>query len=229
MATLSSLVIKGKIMRTALNIILQTSSDLGMKGSDNLRSGFYVNTKIAEEIWEIDEEIQKIKKGEAPGKDGVAGEAIDTFISAVDLYALYAMNEGYDVEQMEAWLNKAFDAVDIEEYIKEKSQASNPDALSLLDVLFKETGQASRVAIENSLIMDGVSYKTCTKEEAFSSFVVLMEKSLDVFYAATSELSDEMKADSFTNTVLKKVNKWREKRDLNILSPEIEVKRKMGY
>lgn len=216
-------------MRTALNIILQTSSDLGLRGSDNLRSGFYVNNKISEEIWEIDEEIQKIRNREAPGKDGVAGEAIDTFISAVDLYALYAMDEGFDVEQMEAWLNKAFDAVDIEEYIKEKSKVSSEDTLSVLEILFKETGQASRVAIENALIMDGVSYKTCTKEEAFNSFVVLMEKSLDVFYAATAELSDEMKADNFTSTVLKKVNKWREKRDLNALSPEIEVKRKMGY
>lgn len=216
-------------MRTALNIILQTSYDLGYKGSDVLRSSYYVNNKIAEEIWEIDEEIEKVKKGHSEGKDGIAGEAIDTFVSAVDLYALYAMEDSLNVEEMEISLNRAFDTVDIEEYIKSKEQSLNEDKFVLLDILFKEVGQASRDAIEKSLIMDGVSYKTATKEEAFKSFINLIEKSLDVFYVATNELTDEKKAELFTETVLKKVNKWREKRELDTLSPEIETKRKMTY
>lgn len=216
-------------MRTALNIILQTSLDLGFKGSDDLRSSYYVNNKISEEIWEIDEEIQKLKDKVAPGKDGVAGETIDTLISAVDLYALFLMEEGYSVEQMEELINKELGYLDLEEVVSDKRETfTEQEAVAVMDKMFKEIGQISRDVIEKSLIMEGVSYKVATKEESFKSFVSLIAKSLDLFHVATFDISpeNEKKATFLNDTVFKKVSKWREKRDINPLSRSIEVKKR---
>lgn len=202
-------------MTTRFHAVTQTSADLGLKNTDNLRTNSYVYTKISEEFHEIHEEIM-IKQGfldKAPGKDGISGETMDLLISAIDLYALNTQNERNTTE--------------VEELLfKHISKILGEEISSLDDLMVNiHNRNVSAEAAFNylSLVMnkvcvgyqidDGISYKKQDTETYLTNIADLCIKSLEV-YVAYTDIKKEDQVYDIVNIIVSKVNKWRKNRGL---------------
>ncbi len=86
----------------SLSSMFELSVELGVNGDDHTRTNDYVLKKCMEELGELSLEVQ-IEQGlsyKEQGADGVAGEAVDLAICAMDMFALqYPGMSAREIEQ----------------------------------------------------------------------------------------------------------------------------------
>ena len=215
-------------MRTALNMMLNTSKDLGNRGIDNYRQNFYVLSKIVEEIGEIREELDKAIAGQEEGKDGIGGEAVDLIINLIDLYSLQVQHK-LSPEEIEKKINKEIGA-SLENHLRYDVHAVEDNGFSLSEELFKGLIYSQMNISIHCQVADGLSYKVRTEEKFLEEILVAVKDTLKIFWVSQNidnifHLSEEDIAISeeteyvislFNKTVYNKVNKWRKIRDLTL-------------
>ncbi|UYE98549.1 hypothetical protein XbC2_120 [Xanthomonas phage XbC2] len=81
---------RNQVMDTGLTNMFQLSVELGSKGTDDTRTNNYVFKKCMEELGEmaLEDNIAEGLSYKDAGSDGVAGEAVDLAICAMDMFAL---------------------------------------------------------------------------------------------------------------------------------------------
>jgi len=81
---------RNQVMDTGLTEMFQLSVELGSKGTDDTRTNNYVFKKCMEELGEmaLEDNIANGLSYKDAGSDGVAGEAVDLAICAMDMFAL---------------------------------------------------------------------------------------------------------------------------------------------
>lgn len=215
-------------MRTALNMMLNTSKDLGNRGVDNYRQNLYVLSKIVEEIGEVREELDKAIAGEEKGKDGIGGEAVDLIINLIDLYSLQVQHKLSPVE-IEKRINKEIGA-SLENHLRYDVHVVEDNGFSLSEDLFKSLIYSQMNISIHCQVADGLSYKVRTEEKFLEEILESVKDALKIFWVSQNidnifHLSEEDIAISeeteyvvslFNKTVYNKVNKWRKIRDLTL-------------
>lgn len=85
-----------------LNPMFEMSTLLGEKGTDETRTNNYVFKKCMEELGEmaLEDQIENGLSYKEPGTDGVAGEAVDLAICAMDMFAL--QHPGHSAKEITA-------------------------------------------------------------------------------------------------------------------------------
>lgn len=194
-------------MKDVLKNILDVSTALHTVNRDPYRTGLYLNNKIAEELWEFEEELSLLENGSKAGADGVQGEAIDIFISAVDMYHLYLMKH-FSPEKIETHFHKKV-LFNFEENMKVNKSCQYNSLV--LRKAFCKTGQVSRNVIEASLSVDNLSYKDFTEKNLFDALEELMLFSWNLFQLSPTK--DDRQSE-FSLIANKKINKWKEKRGI---------------
>lgn len=83
-----------EVLETGLSEMFKLSVKLGSKGTDETRSNNYVFKKCMEELGEmaLEDNIAEGLSYKDAGSDGVAGEAVDLAICAMDMFALQHPN-----------------------------------------------------------------------------------------------------------------------------------------
>jgi hypothetical protein len=78
------------VLESGLNEMFNLSVELGSKGTDDTRTNNYVFKKCMEELGEmaLEDNIADGLSYKDAGSDGVAGEAVDLAICAMDMFAL---------------------------------------------------------------------------------------------------------------------------------------------
>lgn len=81
---------RNQVMDTGLTEMFQLSVELGSNGTDDTRTNNYVFKKCMEELGEmaLEDNIANGLSYKDAGSDGVAGEAVDLAICAMDMFAL---------------------------------------------------------------------------------------------------------------------------------------------
>lgn len=201
-------------MNTILKKCLEVSNALGSKGSDLYRTGLYINNKISEELWEISDEIEKLRKNETPGKDGVLGEIVDLFIVSLDMFNLYYLSinnniekEYKDIQKLETFTFK-YNQKLVSIFITPENKDKH------VDDTFKSLGQISRKIIEASLSVDGLSYKIFSLDELFYHLKFILSICIYMFVLMSGDVPIENIESNFVNIANKKIDKWKEKRNL---------------
>lgn len=202
-------------MTTRFHAVTQTSMDLGLKNSDNLRTNKYVYGKISEEFHEIHEEIL-VEQGflhQPKGKDGISGEAMDLLISAIDLFALNTQNDKTitDVETLlfkhiSNKLGKTISSLD--DLILEL----NSDHFGK-DASFNMLSMTMGKVCVGCQIDDGDSYKKQDKSVFLDNIAQLCVDSIAVYISYT-KLNLEEQLYDIGNIIVTKTNKWRKARGL---------------
>lgn len=83
-----------EVLESGLSEMFKLSVELGSKGTDETRSNNYVFKKCMEELGEmaLEDNIAEGLSYKDAGSDGVAGEAVDLAICAMDMFALQHPN-----------------------------------------------------------------------------------------------------------------------------------------
>lgn len=208
-----------------LSFIFTTSLELNRVKDDPYRTNAYIFEKVDEEVGEMATELL-IQKNNflnlSPGKDGLAGETVDAFVSIVDFYSnqqvgkckhviakelIEALNNEYQTTfvKVEDVFNHAFIAYD-----------GKLDSESVFKGLVALKGE-----INCQMHIDkGLSYKL--PEPGKLEKLTVQFIALNMFYyELISDKTTESTVEDFCNTVFVKMNKWRKTRgfkeiDINI-------------
>jgi len=202
-------------MTTRFHAVTQTSMDLGLKNTDGLRTNKYVYGKISEEFHEVHEEIL-VSNGflnQAPGKDGILGEAMDLLISAIDLFALNTQNDKTpsDVEKLlfthiSNKLDKNIGSLDDLLIHLNQEHIGKDAAFNLLSMTM------GKVCV-GCQIDDGDSYKKQSKDVFLDNIAQLCIDSVAV-YVAHTKVEPQQQVYDIGNIIVTKTNKWRKARGL---------------
>lgn len=202
-------------MTTRFHAVTQTSADLGLKNTDNLRTNSYVYTKISEEFHELHEEIlvQQGFLNQPQGKDGIFGEAMDLLISAIDLFALNTQNDKTPTE-VETLLFKHIS------HKLDKNVESLDGLLTYLnlehigkDASFNMLSMTMNKVCVGYQIDDGISYKKQEKSVFLDNIAQLCIDSLAV-YVSYTKTAPQDQVYEIVNIIVSKTNKWRKNRSL---------------
>lgn len=202
-------------MTTRFHAVTQTSADLGLKNTDNLRTNSYVYTKISEEFHELHEEIlvQQGFLNQPQGKDGIFGEAMDLLISAIDLFALNTQNDKTPTE-VETLLFKHISKVLGEKVTSLDDLMVNIHNRNVSpEAAFNHLSLVMNKVCVGYQIDDGISYKKQDTETYLTNIADLCIKSLEV-YVVYTDVKKEDQVYDIVNIIVSKVNKWRKNRGL---------------
>ena len=204
-------------MNTILNKCLKISQSIGKKGSDDFRTGLYINNKISEEIMELLEEIDILENNGTPGKDGVLGETVDIFISCLDMYHLYYLPTKQDINNIHDFIKEDLSfKFEYNKKIISFFKYSNINRLEYSNKIFKSIGQCSRVIIEASLSIDNLSYKNYSLDRLFYELKLILSLCINMFVLMSGNEESDSIEENFVNIANKKLDKWVEKRNINI-------------
>lgn len=208
-------------MKTLLKNSIKTAFDLGLLNTDQYRTPNYVYQKISEEMFEVSEELEKKLTGKVEGKDGIGGELIDTMISILDFYVLLKLKSSEGQEKILEDLNLLFNLNENKPFGELKPNENQ--TISLLNVL----SQGSHIAVlvqmlENTTYKKPENYNVKDTDELTD--VLTAKLFLDCLrnYHLNETMNEDNMSEKdvfhkFSKTWMKKLNKWREKRNLEQL------------
>lgn len=205
------------------SFIFQTSLELNTAAhTDAYRTDTYIRDKISEELGEMADELAILKNNFLniqPGKDGLAGETVDTFISAVDLYSTFhktlskqaiadtlvnAINDhlGVKLTTVEDLFNHTF--------------AAYGNRLDADSVFLRLISLSGNIAL-NYNIEKGLSYKLPQPGKLEALIVEMIIFSL-FYFELIADKDSQHNADYLFELTFTKMNKWRKTRGLKEVS-----------
>lgn len=205
------------------SFIFQTSLGLNTAAhTDAYRTDTYIRDKISEELGEMADELAILKNNFLniqPGKDGLAGETVDTFISAVDLYSTFhktlskqaiadtlvnAINDhlGVKLTTVEDLFNHTF--------------AAYGNRLDADSVFLRLISLSGNIAL-NYNIEKGLSYKLPQPGKLEALIVEMIIFSL-FYFELIADKDSQHNADYLFELTFTKMNKWRKTRGLKEVS-----------
>lgn len=219
---------KGNVMtlNKLFAFIFQTSLELNTTAhSDAYRTDTYIRDKITEELGEMADEIA-IQKNNflniQPGKDGLAGETVDTFISAVDLYSTF-----HKTLSQQALADTLVNAINDSLGVKFTTVAELLDyAFTAYDNrLDKDAAFMRLISLSGNIALNfniekGLSYKLPQPGKLESLIVEFIAFSL-FYFELISDNHSEQTADQLFELTFNKMNKWRKTRGLKEIDKSV--------
>lgn len=205
------------------SFIFQTSLELNTAAhTDAYRTDTYIRDKISEELGEMADELAILKNNFLniqPGKDGLAGETVDTFISAIDLYSTF-----HKTLSKQAIADTLVDAINDHLGVKlttvedlfNYTFAAYGNRLNADSVFLRLISLSGNIAL-NYNIEKGLSYKLPQPGKLEALIVEMIIFSL-FYFELIADKDSQHNADYLFELTFTKMNKWRKTRGLKEVS-----------
>lgn len=216
-------------LKQILSFIITTSTDLNATPDAPFRTDSYIIGRVVEEVGEMADEISILQGNPfniQPGKDGIAGETVDTFISIVDLYANQHKNDcpGSISKQLLEDLNSHCPEINVNNIDELFAHAHSAYAERLnKDNVFQRL-VALQGQIDRQLQIElGLSYRL--PEPGLYKKLMVEFILLNLFYyeLISTKTAEETITD-FSDTVVLKTNKWRKNRNMKELNMDLSAR-----